>query len=255
LYQLINILSLIIITLAGQIVRDIKPNVVFVELDAKRVARAIPGSNNASGSGAITSSKVSDNGLEGGPAVSTSNERITSTPTPPTNDKANAPVNNPFINSGSKVVGNSVKSMYSKMESDGFKAGDEFAQAVKEGLAHGSTIVLGDRDVEITLQRLTRALTKTDIRKLLSADSEVEKAMAGLLPESMENKLKQTSEGGGDDITAISKDEMSSFVETMKAKYNVKAIMNALKATGKYSLNGFKILGVPLFDYICNPVY
>jgi len=77
---------------------------------------------------------------------------------------------------------------------------------------------------------LTRALTKTDIRKLLSADSEVEKAMAGLLPESMENKLKQTSDGGGD-ITAISKDEMSSFVETMKAKDNVKAIMNALRQT------------------------
>jgi len=215
--------------LAGQIVRDIKPDVVFVELDAKRVARAIPGSNSVNSSGAITSSKVSDS------VSSTSNERITSTPTP--TDKANAPVTNPFINSGSKVVGNSVKNMYSKMESDGFKAGDEFAQAVTEGLASGSTIVLGDRDVEITLQRLTRALTKTDIRKLLSADSEVEKAMAGLLPESMENKLKQTSEGGGD-ITTISKDEMSSFVETMKAKDNVKAIMNALRQTapGKSAL-------------------
>ena len=218
--------------LAGQIVRDIKPDVVFVELDAKRVARAIPGSNNVGSSGAIASSKVSDSVSEGGES---NDQRITSTPTP-TNDKANAPVN-PFINSGSKVVGNSVKNMYSKMESDGFKAGDEFAQAVKEGLAYGSTIVLGDRDVEITLQRLTRALTKTDIRKLLSADSEVEKAMAGLLPESMENKLKETSKGGGD-ITAISKDEMSSFVETMKAKDNVKAIMNALRQTapGKSAL-------------------
>jgi len=120
--------------LAGQIVRDIKPDVVFVELDAKRVARAIPGSNNVGSSSAtITSSKVSDS------VASTSNDqRITSTPTP-TNDKSNAPVTNPFINSGSKVVGNSVKNMYSKMESDGFKAGDEFAQAVNEGLNNGST--------------------------------------------------------------------------------------------------------------------
>ena len=62
---------------------------------------------------------------------------------------------------------------------------------MREGLAIGSTIVLGDRDVEVTLKRLTRALAKTDIRKLLSADSEVNSSMESLLPEGMKSQLKQ----------------------------------------------------------------
>ena len=111
---------------------------------------------------------------------------------------------------------------------------------MKEGLAVGSTIVLGDRDVEITLQRLTRALTKTDIRKLLSADSEVERSMEELLPEGMKNQLaKQSSSnsksGSGDDSgmsgVSVSKEEFSVFVETMKTKDNVKKIMSALRST------------------------
>jgi pheromone shutdown protein TraB len=135
--------------------------------------------------------------------------------------------------------------MYSKLESEGFKAGDEFAMSVREGLAIGATIVLGDRDVEVTLQRLTKAITKTDIRKLLSADSEVEKSMEALLPEGMKSQLKQPSYGlggngdgnssgatsmGMDDVT-ISKQDFNTFVETMKAKENVRNIMSALQKT------------------------
>ena len=219
--------------LAGKIVRDVKPDVVFVELDAKRVARAIPGAVNGGRKGESSGS---------GSVASTS---FTSTPEP--TDISSTPKRaNPFdVESrltvmGSKVVGDSVKGMYQKMESEGFKAGDEFAMSVKEGLAVGSTIVLGDRDVEITLQRLTRALTKTDIRKLLSADSEVEKSMEELLPEGMKNQLaKQSSSnnksGSGDESgmsgVSVSKEEFSVFVETMKTKDNVKKIMSALRST------------------------
>ena len=135
---------------------------------------------------------------------------------------------NPFINTGSKIVGDSIKGMYKKMDSEGFKAGDEFAMSVKEGLIIGSTIVLGDRDVEVTLRRLTKALTKTDLRKLLNADSEVEKAMEEILPENMKNKMAGASGDPTGDGT-ISKEELSSFVETMKSKENVKKIMAALK--------------------------
>ena len=196
--------------LAGKIVRDIKPDVVFVELDAKRVARAIPGSEKA----AVSSNVAAE---------------FTSTPTPNDNDMGTP--SNPFINTGSKIVGDSIKGMYKKMDSEGFKAGDEFAMSVKEGLIIGSTIVLGDRDVEVTLRRLTKALTKTDLRKLLNADSEVEKAMEEVLPENIKNKLQSAGTTSGDPMGdgTISKEELSSFVETMKSKENVKKIMAALK--------------------------
>ena len=100
--------------LAGKIVRDVKPDVVFVELDAKRVARAIPGAVN------------------GGRKGESSSGTFTSTPEP-TDISSTPKRSNPFdVESrltvmGSKVVGDSVKGMYQKMESEGFKAGDEFA--------------------------------------------------------------------------------------------------------------------------------
>ena len=106
--------------LAGKIVRDVKPDVVFVELDAKRVARAIPGAVNGGRKGESSGS---------GSVASTT---FTSTPEP-TDISSTPKRSNPFdVESrltvmGSKVVGDSVKGMYQKMESEGFKAGDEFA--------------------------------------------------------------------------------------------------------------------------------
>ena len=244
--------------LAGKMVRELKPNVVFVELDAKRVARAIPGGVSSGNTDTIINGSKSAGGqpAEESKQISppttttttTTTNVIMSTPNvAPKSPNASNPfdVQSKLVNAGSKVVGNSVKSMYSKLESEGFKAGDEFALSVREGLAIGATIVLGDRDVEVTLQRLTRALTKTDIRRLLSTDSEIEKSMESLLPEGMKNQLKQPSNrvGGevdgnnmsvtsmGMDDVSISKQDFNTFVETMKAKDNVRNIMSALQKT------------------------
>lgn len=217
--------------LAGKMVREIKPNVVFVELDAKRVSRAGLGNSNsntnAPSADATSSSSVTTASVETETTTPASKSSVISTPS---NDapQRKIQISNPIVNVGSKYVGNAVKGMYTKLESEGFKAGDEFINSVREGLAIGSTIVLGDRDVEVTLKRLTQALTKTDIRKLLSSDSEVEKSMEGLLPEQMKANMKEPSDSvtmGVDDAT------FNSFVETMKAKENVKKIMGALKET------------------------
>eukprot|EP00985_Skeletonema_marinoi_P010459 scaffold4914_cov134-Skeletonema_marinoi.AAC.1 len=222
--------------LAGKMVREIKPNVVFVELDAKRVSRAGIG-NSTSTSKTNTVASSNEGGADSTPSVTAAAVETETTPAPkssvistPSNDapQRKIQISNPLVNVGSKYVGNAVKGMYTKLESEGFKAGDEFINSVREGLAIGSTIVLGDRDVEVTLKRLTQALTKTDIRKLLSSDSEVEKSMEGLLPDQMKSNMNQPSDSvtmGVDDAT------FNSFVETMKAKENVKKIMGALKET------------------------
>jgi hypothetical protein len=228
--------------LAGKMVRELKPNVVFVELDAKRVKRAIP----SAASTAISVDGAESDGTSIGNGETQSalsplkaQGKVTSTPT------SIAPKSNPFdlqnqaVNFGSKYVGNAVKGMYGKLESEGFKAGDEFAMSVREGLALGSTIVLGDRDVEVTLRRLTQALAKTDFRKLLSSDSEVERSMEELLPDNLKAQLMKQSSGQAMDginvssmglqEVAVDKAEFQSFVETMKVNDNVKKIMSALK--------------------------
>ena len=205
--------------LAGKMVREIKPNVVFVELDAKRVSRAgLSSSNNpsavsVSSSGAQSNSDTSTavDSITENSTSSTPKSSVISTPSSEA-PKGRIQISNPLVNVGSKYVGNAVKGMYGKLESEGFKAGDEFINSVREGLAIDSTIVLGDRDVEVTLKRLTQALAKTDIRKLLSSDSEVEKSMEGLLPQEMKTQMKQQTDSitmGVDDAT------FNSFVETM----------------------------------------
>jgi hypothetical protein len=234
--------------------------VVFVELDKKRVSRAIPASKSGV-RGSTVPGGGDRNDLGSGGPVNYSTEKLDNDSAPPlmTSVVSSTPSDvssntdrrtNPFdiqsrlVDAGSKVVGDSVKSMYTKLESEGYKAGDEFATSVREGLAIGATIVLGDRDVEITLRRLTRALTKTDIRKLLSPDSDIERSMEGLLLEGMKKSLEQQSANGGrggnplgdESMTSgvgalVSKQDLNSFVETMKAKENIKKIMSALRTT------------------------
>jgi pheromone shutdown protein TraB len=251
--------------LAGRMVRDLRPDVVFVELDAKRVARAMPGGVGGGGGAAAAPGGAGAAGNSNDPppaATTTKTSVIAASPPPRDGASSSATTTNPFdvqsrlVDAGSKVVGESVRGMYTKLESEGFKAGDEFATSVREGLAIGSTIVLGDRDVEVTLRRLTRALTKTDIRKLLSPDSEVEKSMEGLLPEGMKKSLTRQSSssssgggggGGGNDMgdgggsaskmtgmgmeVSIDKSDFNDFIETMKARENVRKIMSALRST------------------------
>lgn len=83
-------------------------------------------------------------------------------------------------------------------------------------------IILGDRDVEVTLRRLTEALAKTDLKKLLAADSELEENMKQLLPQDLNSK-DQNSDN-------MSTEQLKYFVETVKAKDNVRLLMNNLKA-------------------------
>ena len=109
--------------------------------------------------------------------------------------------------------------MYGKLGNAGFKPGEEFVIAVREGQKVGAKVILGDRDVEVTLRRLSEALRQTDLRALLSPDSELEASMKALLPKDL------PTDSSDDNF----KNEMSAYVETMKAKENVNVIMGQLK--------------------------
>jgi len=74
------------------------------------------------------------------------------------------------------------------------------------------------------MRRLTEAFAQTDIKSLLSADSDFEKNMESYLPENVRQSTKDLSSNS--DLDAAT---MASFVEAMKTKDNVKNIMKELK--------------------------
>jgi pheromone shutdown protein TraB len=121
---------------------------------------------------------------------------------------------------GAAAVGNAIRGMYKSLNQAGFNPGDEFVEAVREGRRIGADIVLGDRDVQVTLRRLVQALQVTDMNALMDPNSELEQSMRELLP------------GGGGDIptdSASYKKEVTAFVEAIKNRDRVRSIMSELK--------------------------
>jgi TraB/PrgY/gumN family len=239
--------------LAGSLVRDTHPNAVFVELDPKRISGSgilanrvsmgpdgqevvEPSTSKVIVPRIITPSDASKYAVAAAPTTSRNSGETgvdgtmvataPSRPPPSTEDKQQA--FNPFVRAGSMAVGNAIKGMYKKMDSAGFNAGEEFVVAIREGQTIGADIVLGDRDVEVTLRRLTEGLAQTDLSALFNPDSDLEKSMKELVPSSIVDSSGKTT---GDLSDAQFRDEFSTFVETMKTKDNVKKIMGQLQKT------------------------
>lgn len=233
--------------LAGQLVRDIQPNGVFVELDLKRVGFG-PSTNGKEFSPQITTNRLSmdlpplageseDATTQGKgklivPIINPADlqQQSSSNPAPALLAPAStAPpkgigLGQRMLNAGANAVGGAIKGMYKNLNQQGFQAGQEFVVAVREGQALGADVILGDQDVEVTLRRLTQALAVTDLNKLLDPDSDLEKSMAQLLP----NNPTGGSGGSTTDPEAW-KTELSTYVEAIKTRENVGRIMQQLR--------------------------
>ena len=223
--------------LAGNLVKDTHPSGVFVELDPKRVR----------GSGILANRvTIDENGQEvqgpiskiivpefKSPLASSSSESTTTTTTTTTTPSSSPIVTkpktadkpNPMMRAASMAVGNSIKGMYKKLDNAGFNAGEEFVVAIREGQANGSDIILGDRDVEVTLRRVAEALAQSDLNTLLKPDSELEQSLKELVP----NNMAASNPNNGDLNDAQFRQEFSEFVEIVKAKENVRKIMGELQ--------------------------
>jgi hypothetical protein len=249
--------------LAGQLIRDSQPKGVFIELDPKRVsgsgilAQKMNNDDESDGSSSpptIRESKVivpmisSVEGDGGLPLASSSDNASSSSSTIPTNSannkstKQSSSNNNPIMKAATAAVGKSIKGLYQRLDSAGFDSGEEFVTAVKEGRKIGADIILGDRDVEVTLRRVTEGLAKTDLKALLSPDSELERTLEGMtLPMNSKVQAKlsggSSSSDGGDEkelSDAQFREELTSFVETMKTKDNVRTIMGQLQRVAPF---------------------
>ena len=230
--------------LAGVLVKDVRPNAVFVELDRKRISRAMPKGGGETDAGAAAPTSTSAQNAEIASKLADGPNAMAASAGGGSNAATVAKQGNPFavkervLNAGAKMVGDAIKSMYSKLDDEGFKAGEEFVIAIREGLALNAAIVLGDRDVEVTLRRLTEALSKTDLKKLFASDSDLEKAMDSLMPTGSRSATMEAMSGGGSgkDLEnqngeKISKEQFKQFVETVKARENVRLVMSKLRET------------------------
>jgi len=215
--------------LAGRVVREVRPEAVFVELDRKRISKALnPGESQPVG-------------VAGGRAAAgeeSSGDLPQSTPGRPSQQvglaareesQQEAPRRvNPFdfrerlMEAGTKAVGDAIRGVYSKLNSEGFNPGEEFVLAISEAMKIDAKVVLGDRDVDVTLRRLTEALARTDIKKLTESDSELEQSLKNVMPEDIKSNISSER--------SLSKDQLSRYVETVKARENVRIVMSQLRA-------------------------
>ena len=190
--------------LVGKVVRKVQPNAVFVELDAKRVKMGMKNSNEED----VEAVKRKSDELDPPPSISNKKAKLFD-------------LKGKATEAAGQAVGKAISGLYKKLEAQGFSAGEEFSIAIKEGLALNppATIILGDRDVDVTLQHLSSALSKTDLKQLLLASESAE--LQNKLPEN----VKQKVDAGGE----LDKDQMTVLVETLKQRDTVKLLMRQLQ--------------------------
>jgi pheromone shutdown protein TraB len=221
--------------LAGQLVRDVHPNAVFVELDLKRVngvAQYVKQQQDLKDSieQVTLPPGTSNTPMEGNnpPKQSTvivpvPTTRITAEDTAPSQPRGLfGGLRQKALSVGAQVVGSAVRGMYQNLGDQGFSPGEEFAAAVMEAQKQGADVILGDQDVEITLRRLTQALASTDLSKL--NDDALSSKFSDLMGGGKAMELPPS--GVMDDNY---KEEFTKMVESMKNRENVRAIMTELK--------------------------
>jgi len=217
--------------LADRLVRDVHPDGIFVELDLKRAGGVPRQAEN------VSQNKFSM--LEEGSAVprdvvvpvlptTLPRAAVASPDVPPALPESKAPKKQGFFDgmrekalaASANVVGGALKGMYQNLGDNGFRPGEEFAAAVRAGSADNAAIILGDQDVEVTLRRLTQAMAVTDLSKLNDA--------------SVQSRFSEIMPGGADTMPTGSmnvqdKEVLTTFVEEIKSRENVRALMKELK--------------------------
>jgi TraB/PrgY/gumN family len=149
------------VNLVRRTIRSVKPDVVMIELDSKRIGRA-----------GVSKQTLNEAGFDF-PMYGTKQFPVAALQTPVSDVKAQAFINlmvgtlaatvqDWIADAGGALLGRALSEFYKSIEKLGFTAGGEFKAAVEEGRAVGARILLGDRDVDFTLQRLAAAVSSTD---------------------------------------------------------------------------------------------
>lgn len=202
-------------TLVGEVVKEIQPTAVFIELDPQRINRAFR-------NGRITRPINILYFVEskGGQVTLKS-----ATLLPQDFEKKTKGLFGKLMAFAAK---NPIQEMYEGLEAQGITPGEEFVTAVEAGIQNNSIIVLGDRPMDITLRRLAKALLfDTDPKKLVEADKVITQKMKDQVPElkQWERQMKES----GQEMKELSSDEFAILVERLKTKEMTMTLMNEVK--------------------------
>lgn len=126
-------------------------------------------------------------------------------------------------NAAAALLGKALSQFYSNVEQMGFTAGGEFKAAFDEArkLPSPARVLLGDRDVDITLSRLADALSQTSPVQLTKLADELDSFLAP-----MEGQSLPALPGPDSRLT---KTELNSFMERIKTRASITQMTNIMK--------------------------
>eukprot|EP01038_Epipyxis_sp_PR26KG_P015009 gene15009-20194_t len=215
--------------LVRRTIKNLKPQVVMIELDPKRVGKIAGQTFEEAGFDIPTATKVFyQKEISVNNAITGSNHDDTSS-----NNKVlvvekiqkksfinnivqsfQSNIANSIQRVAGSLLGNALSQFYKSVEKLGFTAGGEFKAAVEESRNVGARILLGDRDVDITLERLATAIGNIDPEKFSS----------------LINKLSEQEEKMGLVMESENKENLTRFVESMKQKDAVTSLMSIVQS-------------------------
>ena len=211
-----------------QIIRAQRPQVVMIELDKKRIGKIQKGKT-LEEFGFITPPAASSLPVafvseDSDPSLTMMPDKTSAPPSPVA---AAMSASSNFFQTiaqsvAANILGKALGQFYSSLENIGFVAGGEFKAAVEEGAALGSKVLLGDRDVDVTLSRLSLALTATPPDQFDALLDELDH----LETQSGVPLLPPPSTPGQDDVT---KQDISLFLERIKTRSAITAMTKIMR--------------------------
>lgn len=123
-----------------------------------------------------------------------------------------------LVGVGAVVVGQVISGLYKTLDKMGFVSGQEFLVAMEEAKAVGANILLGDRNVQVTLRRLSEALSQSDLVKIREMESPTRSPAA-----------KELAARGLDVGVGADAKDIAVAVEALKDRASVRKLMGALK--------------------------
>lgn len=214
-------------------INSVNPDVVMIELDVKRLGRVVEESPDGKNrvlsetesarrmmekgfilpSGAATAPVPPVAGPGSGTAIADTKARIGSPV-----QRFLATIQQGIAALAGQALKRGLGSFYDSVEKLGFVAGGEFQTAIQEAFARKVPVLLGDQDVDTTLQNLAAALstTSTDsFLKLIDDLDAAERALGIELPQ--------------DPDVAMSKEQIAGFVEKLKTRRALDLVMGTVQ--------------------------
>jgi len=210
-----------------QIIRAQRPQVVMIELDTKRIGKLQKGKTLEDFGFIIPPAASSSVALGLVPEVSAPSLARTKPLKPPSPVAAALSASSNFFQTlaqsvAASILGKALGQFYSSLENIGFVAGGEFKAAVEEGKSVGSKILLGDRDVDVTLSHLSLALSATSPDQFDALLDELDH----LETQSGVPLLPPPSTPGQEDVT---KQDISLFLERIKTRSSITAMTRIMQ--------------------------